>query len=82
MFGFAPGQNMHVQVVVQGCRGCHRVALVLFCQLRKGVVGLCVDDGPLFNPANLVLLSFHPEKTAVTFEHLERLPVHHLGHAC
>ena len=44
-------------------------------------IGLGVDHGPLFNPADLVLFGLHLEKAAAVLQHFQRLAVGHLGHA-
>ena len=81
MLGFAARQHVHVEVVVQGRRRCHRVVLMRRRQLRKGLVGLLVDHRTLFDPADLILLRLDLQESLAAFEHLQRLPVHHLGHA-
>ena len=50
-------------------------------KLVKGLEGVAVNHGPLFNPADLVFFGLYLEEAAVVFEHFERLAVDHLGHA-
>ena len=45
------------------------------------LVVLGVDDGVLFDPADLVLLRLHLEKAAAVLKHFELLAVLHLGYA-
>ena len=72
---------MHGKVVAQGCRGHHRGVLVFGGQLHKFVVRLLVDRGPLFNPADLVLVRLDLEKAPPVLQNLEGLAVHHLANA-
>jgi hypothetical protein len=55
--------------------------LVLVSKLAESVVGLAIDDRPLFNPANLVFLGLDLEKAAAVFEDFERLPIAHFADA-
>ena len=50
-------------------------------ELVEGLEGLLVNDGALFNPADLVLLGLDPEEAAAVFEDFERLAVDDLGDA-
>jgi len=72
---------VHIEIVAQNGRCGHGIVLMRFGQLREPVVSLAVDHGPLFNPADLVLFGFYLEKASAVLQNLERLPVHHLGHA-
>ena len=72
---------MQIDVVAQRTRCDHRILLMLRSQVRKAVVGLGVDDGALFDPADFVLLRLHPQKSASVFEDFERLPVHNFAYA-
>jgi hypothetical protein len=71
---------VQIDVVAENGGGDHRVLLVLTCKPIEGAEGLAVDYGPLFNPADLVLLGLYLEKAMAVSEYLERLAVDHLGH--
>ena len=81
MFRLPAGQQVQIQVVAQDGGGHHRVLLVQAGKLGKGIAGLGVNDGPVLNPADLVLLGLHLEEAPAVFENLELLAVDHLGHA-
>ena len=74
-------RQVQVNVVAQGSGGHHLVVLVLDAKLFKGLEGFAVDNRPLFNPADLLLLGSHLEEAAAVLEHFERLAVADLGHA-
>ncbi len=71
----ATGKNVHVEVVAESGGGGSGVVFVRGGELNEGLAGVGVDDGALLNPADLVLLGFDLEKTAVALEDLERLAV-------
>jgi len=48
---------------------------VLRGEILKGLVLRRVDDGALFDPADLVLLGLHPQKAATVLEHFKGLPI-------
>ncbi len=81
MLRLPAGQDVEIKIVAQGCGGDYGVFLVLAGKLDKSVIVYIVDDRPLFNPADLVLLGFHLEEAAAVLQHLQRLAVHHFGHA-
>jgi hypothetical protein len=54
---------------------------VIFGEFREFLVGLIVDDGAFFNPADFILLRLHFEKPAVVFENFELLAVGHQTYA-
>ena len=78
---FAAGKQVHGKVVAQRGRRRHGIVLALCGKLHKPVVGLLVDHGALFNPADLVLFGLDLEKAPCVFQNLQRLPVHHLANA-
>ncbi len=47
--------------------------------LREPVVGLAINHGPLFNPADLALVCLDLQEPPPMLQHLERLPIRHLG---
>ena len=49
-------------------------------QVRESVIGFRVNDGALFDPANLVFVGLDPQEPASVFQHLKRLPVDDLSH--
>ena len=71
---------MHGEVVAESGRGRYGIAFVLFGELHEAVVGLGVDHGVVFNPADLVLFRLDLEKAAPVLQHFERLAVDHLAH--
>ncbi len=48
--------------------------------LDESVVSVAIDDGTLFNPADLVLVCLHLEKSPVALQNLKRLSIHDFGH--
>ena len=76
----AAGKKVHGEIVAQSGRGRHGIAFVLFGKLHEAVVGLGVDHGVFFNPADLVLFRLDLEKAPPVLQHFERLAVHHLAH--
>jgi len=81
MLRFAPGQDVQVKVVAQSGSGDNRILFVLVGKLDERVVSLAVDDGALFNPSDLVLLSLNLEKPAAVLKDFKRLSVGHFGDA-
>jgi len=54
---------------------------MLISKLNKGFVGLGVDYGMLFDPADLVLLGLDLEEAAGVVENFQLLTVDHLAYA-
>ena len=81
MLRIAAGRDVQINVVADRSCGHDRILFVLGGELNKGIAGLGVDNGALFNPADLVLLGSDLEEAPAAFEDFELLPVHHLGHA-
>jgi len=77
----ATGQDVEINVVADHSAGHHDVLFVLVRELDKQVVGFGVDDGAVFNPADLVLLGPDLEEAAAVFQDIEGLAVGDLGHA-
>ena len=71
---------MHGKIVAEGGRGRHCIAFVRVGQPHKLVVGLRVDHGMFFNPADLLFFGLYFEKAAPMLQHFERLAVDHLAH--
>jgi len=72
---------MKIDVVANSRCGDYWILRMFFSQLHKRTVSLVVDDGALFNPANLVLPGFYFEEAVPVLEDFERLTIHDLGHA-
>ena len=81
MLRLPAGEKVQIKLVAQGGGGDYRVLLVKGGKLDKRGISISVDDGPLFNPAHLVLFGSHLEKAPAMIEHFQRLAVGHLGHA-
>ena len=68
--------------IVPHATGCnHRILSYAAGKMAQSLVSLGVDDGALFNPADLVFLRLHLQKATSVFENFERLPVHHFPDA-
>ena len=81
MLRVAAGQDVEIDVVANNGGGHHNVLFMLVRKLDKQVVGFGVDDGAVFNPADLVFLGSDLEEAAAVFEYIERLAVCDLGYA-
>ena len=77
---FAPREQVHGKVVAQCGRGRHRIVLMQLAEFRESVVGLFVDHGALFNPADLVLVGLYLQEALGMIKHLEWLTVPNLAH--
>ena len=79
--GIAARADVKIDIVTQASGRNHGVLFVLGGQLRKGVVGLGIDDRPLLDPAHLVLLSFDFQEATPVLEYFELLAVRYLPYS-
>ena len=76
----ARGQ-MHVQLVIEHCRGHRSLAGMLFRQILKRVVLVLIDDRVLLNPSHRAIRRFHFQKSRNVLQHREPVAVLHFCHS-
>ena len=73
----APWEHMQVQIIPQFSIGDDRVFGMLPGQILKLSIELVVDDGVIFQPANLAFWRAHFDEAFAAFDNFERLAVCH-----
>src|SRR4029078_6221337 len=66
---------MREDLIAHDTSGDYRILRMLTPQALKGIVGWLIDDGVLFDPSDLAIRRLHLQKSPVTIQHLELLPV-------